>query len=127
MRTADERDTPHVCLFQYYFHGDFLLAFHRVRTSDKAVLASKIRVLWRQEHLRKLDLNYFRCVCVLIERTVINSKFCQLLLGDAITSQMIGTCINAWRWEITAKLLKPFNAEWPLCTTLKIKSTYVMH
>ena len=54
------------------------------------MLASKIRVLWRLEHLRKLDLNYFRCVYVFIEGTVINRKFCQILLGGAITNQMTG-------------------------------------
>jgi hypothetical protein len=50
-------------------------------------------VLWRQEHLRRPDLNYFQYAYILSERTVKICKLCQILLGDALTNQMIGTGI----------------------------------
>jgi len=39
-------------------------------------------------------LKLFLLCYVLIERTFINRKFYRILLGDAITNQMSGTCIT---------------------------------
>jgi hypothetical protein len=99
MRTADGWDTPCVCMYvcvpvifpwRLSTRIGFSLCWDERQGSDCEQDTSVMAPGASPETRLKLFLLCY----VLIERTFINRKFYRILLGDAITNQIIGTCIT---------------------------------